>query len=430
MVDLVVVGTNIKWYNVPTNGTPLNPTDVLTTGSYYASQTINGCESFARVGISVSIANTSIPTGFSSQEFCEPTIPTIADLNVNGSNIKWYDTANGGTILPNTTILINGNTYYASQTTNNCESSRFAVRVNIYPNAQLVTGHMVICDVATIKDISIDGYTYTQLKWYDSLTSTVPLSSSQILTSGIYYVSTFNFNLCESTRKAIQIVVSNSVSIPNVDSLQAFCNSATVNDLVATGSSGAKINWYNSAQSTTPLAGNTILFSGTYYVEQEMAPCKSPRIPVAVRVIPSTAPVMTNFTLCEGATVADLYIAGSGTTKYVWYIDAISTTALPDTHVLSSGFYYVAIESYGCISNRTGVNVTVSPRPASPTGTLTQNFNYQAKVSNLTMNQSNIVWYSSYFDAINKINPLNTTHVLVDGATYYGVIVDANNCNS
>ncbi|KAA5535356.1 Ig-like domain-containing protein [Paenimyroides baculatum] len=429
--NLVVSGTNVKWYRSAIAGTPLNANDLLVAGDYFASQTINGCESFARTGINVVINSTPIPSGYSVQEFCEPFVPKISDLQITGTNIKWYTAAVGGTLLTNASTLVNGSSYYASQTLNGCESTtRFAVKVNVYPNQQLVTGHLAICDVATINDISIEGYTSSQLKWYSSLTAATPLSQSQVLTSGTYYISTFNYNLCESARKAVQIVVSNNVPIPVTSTLQAFCSTATVGDLVATGINGASIKWYNSAQSTTPLTTSTQLFNGTYYVEQEMMPCKSPRIAVAVRVVSSTAPTMTDFKLCEGATVADLYLAGSTTTKYVWYLNGTTTTKLPDTYVLTSGYYYVATESYGCISNRTSVQVQVNTRPSSPTGSLVQNFNYQAKVVNLVMNQPNIVWYLSYNDAVNKMNALDASDLLVDGTTYYGVIVDANSCNS
>lgn len=429
--NLVVSGTNVKWYRSAIAGTPLNPNDLLVAGDYFASQTINGCESFARTGINVVINSTAIPSGYSVQEFCEPFVPKISDLQITGTNIKWYTAAVGGTLLTSASTLVNGSSYYASQTLNGCESTtRFAVKVNVYPNPQLVTSHLAICDIATINDISIEGYTSSQLKWYSSLTSTQPISSSQVLTSGTYYISTFNNNLCESVRKAVQIVVANNVPIPVTSTLQAFCNSATVGDLVATGINGASIKWYNSAQSTTALTLNTQLFNGTYYVEQEMMPCKSPRIAVAVRVVSTTAPTMTDFKLCDDATVADLYLAGSTTTKYVWYLNGTTTTKLPDTYVLTSGYYYVAIESYGCISNRTSVHVQVNSRPSSPTGSLVQNFNYQAKVANLVMNQPNVVWYLSYNDAINKMNALDASDLLVDGTTYYGVNVDANSCNS
>ena len=54
---------SILWYYSPTGGTALNPTTLLSNGTYYASQMVNGCESATReatiVSITPSTTNTS-----------------------------------------------------------------------------------------------------------------------------------------------------------------------------------------------------------------------------------------------------------------------------------------------------------------------------------------------------------------------------------
>lgn len=45
VAQLAAVGSNIKWYNVDIGGAPLATTTTLVTGTYYVTQTINGCES-------------------------------------------------------------------------------------------------------------------------------------------------------------------------------------------------------------------------------------------------------------------------------------------------------------------------------------------------------------------------------------------------
>lgn len=73
--------------------------------------------------------STLAPTGNSVQNFCSS--QTLADLIVGGSGIKWYSAATGGNLLPSTTLLVNGTTYYAAQVVGACESSaRLAVTVN------------------------------------------------------------------------------------------------------------------------------------------------------------------------------------------------------------------------------------------------------------------------------------------------------------
>ncbi len=57
---------------------------------------------------------------------------TLANLLVTGQDIQWYTNPFGGTLLPVNTPLINGTTYYASQTINGCESQdRFPVIVQV-----------------------------------------------------------------------------------------------------------------------------------------------------------------------------------------------------------------------------------------------------------------------------------------------------------
>jgi alpha-tubulin suppressor-like RCC1 family protein/Leucine-rich repeat (LRR) protein len=63
--SLQAVGSNIQWYNAITGGIVLDVSVALQTGKYYASQTINGCES-SRTAVDVTVtpvsANEPIPT--------------------------------------------------------------------------------------------------------------------------------------------------------------------------------------------------------------------------------------------------------------------------------------------------------------------------------------------------------------------------------
>lgn len=59
--DLLISEDSILWYDSPSGGTQLTNSDVLVSNTYYASQTVNGCESTARLSIDVSIFETIIP---------------------------------------------------------------------------------------------------------------------------------------------------------------------------------------------------------------------------------------------------------------------------------------------------------------------------------------------------------------------------------
>jgi hypothetical protein len=125
--DISISGIAIQWYDAASGGIPLlELTELADLTSYYASQTVSSCESAARLEVTVSINAPASPSGSANQSFCSS--GTISNLVASGSSIQWYASANGGSPLVETTTLINGTTYYASQTISGCESSsRLAV---------------------------------------------------------------------------------------------------------------------------------------------------------------------------------------------------------------------------------------------------------------------------------------------------------------
>ena len=63
--------------------------------------------------------------------------------------------------------------------------------------------------------------------------------------------------------------------------------------------------------------------------------------------------------------------------------------------------------------------------PTVPTGNAIQSFTVaaltDATIANLVINPTNVIWYASLVDAQSAINPLLSTTVLTNGATYYAV---------
>lgn len=81
-----------------------------------------------RVEEMVSVNFTSEPNGDSEQMFNSG--ETLADLDVTGDDLQWYSDISINTALPETTPLVDGATYYVTQTSNDCESEGLAVTVN------------------------------------------------------------------------------------------------------------------------------------------------------------------------------------------------------------------------------------------------------------------------------------------------------------
>lgn len=145
--DITITGQNIKWYDAPTAGNFLANTTLLQNGTtYYASQTISSCES-ARVPVTVTIQNTPTPTGNANQNFCSSQNATLNDITISGTNIIWYSSSTGNTILPATTLLANNTVYYATQTVNGCESpTRLAVTVTLINTLNATNYSKTFCD--------------------------------------------------------------------------------------------------------------------------------------------------------------------------------------------------------------------------------------------------------------------------------------------
>lgn len=161
--DIAITGTAIKWYDAVANGNPLVGNPLLQTGTYYASQSVTSCESL-RIPVVITIQNTPAPTGAASQDFCTTQKATIAGLTIIGTNLIWYDASTNGNVLPVTTALINGLTYYASQTIDGCESvNRLAVTVSIVsPTVSVNDVSDILCDGLS------DGTEIVDLSDYDS----------------------------------------------------------------------------------------------------------------------------------------------------------------------------------------------------------------------------------------------------------------------
>lgn len=144
--DVTITGQNIQWYDALVGGNLLpGTTPMQHLMNYYASQTVNGCES-SRATVQINIFSTPAPTG-TDQSFCDQLSPTLSDVVVSGTDIRWYATATSTVVLPMTTVLVNGRTYYATQTDGICESvDRLAITITFITTLNAHDHTEEICD--------------------------------------------------------------------------------------------------------------------------------------------------------------------------------------------------------------------------------------------------------------------------------------------
>ncbi|MDR4894217.1 MULTISPECIES: gliding motility-associated C-terminal domain-containing protein [unclassified Chryseobacterium] len=155
--DIQVTGQNIKWYDAAGNILPA--TTALANGqTYYATQTINGCES-NKIAIQVTVNTTPKPTANANQDFCASANPTLEKIVVTGTSLTFYNAA--GNVIPMTTPLVNGQTYFVTQTLNNCESEKLAITVTLSTDnvpAKDIT--QVQCNTTTANSMVVNLHSY------------------------------------------------------------------------------------------------------------------------------------------------------------------------------------------------------------------------------------------------------------------------------
>ena len=418
------------------------------TYTYTVKSTLGICPD-ATATVSVIITVVPPPTTTqSTQTFCEIDNPTVASLSATGTGILWYDSETSTTPLATSTPLVDGSSYWASQTdaTSSCQSkNRLVVTVSIIKPLPPTTTNttQTFCEInnPTVADLNASG---NNVVWYDSATSTTPLNGTDALINGADYYATQKDATtgCESATRLVVNAQIVSVLPPTTTSAnQVFCESEnpTIASLAITGTN---VVWYDTQTSTTPLDPTTSLVNGEDYWAAESdatSGCESAQRTVVNVIVNSTPPVTvseTTQTFCmkdfapSSPTIADLSATGN---NIKWYDSETSTTPLASTDVLINGAVYWATQTdatTGCESAvRISVTALVSNPPTPTTLNATQNFCAvdNPTIANLQTSGTNVVWY----DSETSTTPLNTSDLLVDGNSYWAAESDsATGCES
>ena len=145
-------------------------------------------------------------------------------------------------------------------------------------------------------------------------------------------------------------------NIPSpVSQSQSFCNSATIADLTVTGTN---IKWYSTLNGGTPLAMETPLITGTYYVSQTINYAESSRTAVTVTITPATTPTFTQVDpVYSGASIEALPTTST---------NGIIGTWSPAINNTSTTTYTFTPADLAC-NNTTTMSIIVNPIITPPT---------------------------------------------------------------
>ena len=411
---LSATGFNILWYTTATGGTgsstaPTPSTATAGITSYYATQTINSCESPTRAVITVNVTAVPVaPSVTSPLVLCQGS-PSV-QLTATGTNLLWYNTASGGigsTTAPTASAASLGTTnYYVSQTnigSSNCEGPRAQITVNVVttPAAPTVVSPLNYCQNQIVPALTAGG---SNLLWYANSTggtgnSTAPVPTTSTIGSITYYVSQ-SVGTCESPRSSIEVNIATTPAAPAVTPQVNYCEGSSA---VALTAPGTNIKWYTTATGGTSLPGAPTPSTATagttsYFVSQSIGTCESPRaeIMVVVTAIPAAPMVGPTVNYCQGETPMNFIVSG---TNLLWYANATGGTGNPvaptvSTVSVSTNTYYVSQSTAGCEGPRASITVNVNTTLSAPTVPPTQTYCQNAPTNPLVVSGSNLKWYT------------------------------------
>ncbi|SEK30428.1 Leucine-rich repeat (LRR) protein [Aquimarina amphilecti] len=286
--------TDVVWYSSEIGGIEFDQDDFLALGNPFLPVVdVYWAESSQYIGrkpVRV-ILDEGIPVGSGIQVFSIGDNATIADLEVTGNNVLWYDSPTSQEPLPISTPLQHLGVYYAEHNGLDC---RLVVDVRIETISPEVEGVQIFCasDYPTVEDLVVTPTDPTySTSWYASPEGGTPLANNVILIDGNIYYASQNDGNAESAQRAPVFVIVRDVAAPTGPTVQTVYtnDTGTVSDLIAYGFG---IVWYD---------GNGVILSpdepleegGIYYASQTdfSGNCLSiDRLSVRVSISPELPP--------------------------------------------------------------------------------------------------------------------------------------------
>ena len=384
-----------------------NPIDlsVLTPGTYnytFDVNAIGSCDD-ALVTVSVTInalpiTGTPLPTVFCENDLAANSpLDLFSRLSGEDAGGAWADDDTTGALTGSNvdlSLLTIGayNFTYSITDSNGCRnSSTITVQVNDAPESGTANAPLEFCisEITAAQTVNLFDLLTDEDQtgvWNDDDASGA-LSGNTITIDGLAagtYNFTFDVNAigsCDDVNVTVSIVI-NDTPAPTATATQAFCDTATVADLGATGTT---IKWYDNATGGIALADSEALVDAeTYYASQTDATtgCESSLRTLVTATIyqtPNTGnPNGTAIAACNDNNSIDLFTGLDGTEDAggTW-LDTDGTGALAanifDATGIAAGTYdftYFIAGSAPCVDSSTVITVTIeAPLNAGTNGT-------------------------------------------------------------
>ncbi|MBC7391227.1 MAG: gliding motility-associated C-terminal domain-containing protein [Opitutaceae bacterium] len=366
-------GASLNWYDVSSGGiantiAPVFYLNIPDTTAKWVTQTSNGCESpRAKVLISVK----ALPVAPLTQDVSVCQSAGNITLTATGAQLKWYNTASGGTIVSSPDFPISNPdtvSLWVSQTVSLCEGprSKATLVVKALPSAPLVKD-TTLCQKTGTLSFKASG---TSLLWYfpgsTAGSGLTPSVNTNIAQATIYQVSQ-TVNGCEGLKSTETIQINNIPAAPaGID--QVICESTGTISYLA---SGIALQWYSGPTITTfttqaPSINRNDIGINQAFVSQTINSCESFRklVKITVNALPA-APLIPDVKYCYGDLARPLTSLKDSLFWYNVASGGIRSTQvpIPNTQNVSVKNYWVSAVVKGCESPRANVKATVNTLP-------------------------------------------------------------------
>lgn len=416
-----------------TENITVTPTE---TTEYWVDVTTNGvtCRKYITINVTA-----PAPTGNAVGEACSDLTVGTNNNSFNGENILWYDSIDSQTPLSDDTLLVDGTTYYISQTVDGCESiDRFEILI-LAPLPIITIDNSIICEgESTNVSVSTNPFLGTVTYLWNSdenetsdfiITAPTESSGGWVDVSLIYeYEGGIVQNLC---RYFYSITVQEAPEPPVIGGDITECETIVAQNLEATASvsTGQTIVWYDAASGGNVVTDPSLSAAGTatYYAEtiNDDSGCSSlSRTSVTLTITSIAAPTGDAVqSFCDVSTIADLTVTGDA---IQWYDSATGGILLDNTTAFIDGqLVYASQTEDGCESItrlEVSVEIDIIPDPILLTTELDFCLAREATLADLEIDAQGfeLEWYDSYTGG--ALLGLDT--ILEDAISYYATLYD------
>ncbi len=355
--NIAISGTTLKYYNEKYQ--LLDPNSTLAAGYYFISQTLNGCES-EKVKVEIKLTEIEKPKETATQEFCSASNATLKNLHINGTQLKFYNSA--GQILPETTLLQNSETYFVSQSVNGCESDKIMVTA-LVSNGNLTANNYSesICNdtFSDSKTINLNNYreklapaaTGYNFEWNGS-----PLPENYTLKSGqnLFKIKISNVDGCyREVELSLTLNPKPQAALP---ATAEFCEGKPV--MLDAGSGAASYLWSTGEKTQSILVQK----EGVYSVVVSSTGCENTASTTVRKSV--LGEILKVQIVNQTAT-----IQMSTTGDFLYSLDGVKWASSNVFEKLSSGSYKVFVKTGGgCILGEKTFSIFSIPDAFTPNG--------------------------------------------------------------